>query len=329
MSPDTIDSLKRALDLARLAPSAHNTQPWRVERTDDVISVHRDDTRHLAHGDPLRRDQSLGLGGFCEALRIGAAAQSLTLEPHEPVGGAFASFRVTSGATPDLEAASLVRRRQSSRLAYSPRPIATGLLESLEAKAKAHGLGLHLVTSDSAERKSFHAWLAAASRESWLDVRAVKELAGWVRFDPEGTRPPEDGLSTHCLALSVAEAAALKVLGRPGLWKALEKVYAAPLLAEELAKADVKQAEQAPCLAVLTGPGPSHDTGAGLFQVWLESTRLGLAIHPISVLLDRRGWEVARHMGVAPRQLLLAFRLGHSVPPPRSGRRPVEAFARV
>ncbi|HVE85842.1 MAG TPA: hypothetical protein VND93_23465, partial [Myxococcales bacterium] len=73
--------------------------------------------------------------------------------------------------------------------------------------------------------------------------------------------------------------------------------------------------------------GDAGEQGAALLRVWLEATRLRLALHPLSVLLDRRGWELGKALGCSPRQLVLAFRLGRSVPPPRSGRREVQAFA--
>jgi hypothetical protein len=69
--------------------------------------------------------------------------------------------------------------------------------------------------------------------------------------------------------------------------------------------------------------------GAGLLRTWLAATSLGLALHPISVLLDRRGWELARHLGVATGRLVFACRLGRSAPPPRAGRLPVERFAKL
>jgi hypothetical protein len=74
--------------------------------------------------------------------------------------------------------------------------------------------------------------------------------------------------------------------------------------------------------------GDAGEHGGPLLRVWLEATRLHLAIHPVSVLLDRRGWELAKALQVSPRQLVLAFRLGRSIPPPRSGRRGVESFAK-
>lgn len=323
--------VERALALACWAPSAHNTQPWAVEYGDPGrITVRADPARALPHSDPLQRDLRLSLGAFVEALKIALAAEGERFEP-EPADGAFAVLTHRGPMEPELEAASLLRQRQTSRLAYSPRPLEPAALEALAEAARRHGLKLHLAASGTPERERWSKWLFAASRESWLDVRATAELKRWVRFDPEGALPPEDGLSTHCLGLGTAEAAALVLAMRPGLWRATGKVMAAPALASRLAKEEVAAAERAPCFGVLTcaeTSGDAGDQGAALLRVWLDATRLHLALHPLSVLLDRRGWELGKALGCSPRQLVLAFRLGRSVPPPRSGRRAVRDFAR-
>ncbi|HEY8209676.1 MAG TPA: hypothetical protein VIG99_19450 [Myxococcaceae bacterium] len=352
-------SVDRALAQARWSPSAHNTQPWLVEYTGDGrIEVRADPARALPHSDPFQRDLRLSLGAFVEALQIALAAEGerferepdtrrrtgaghgalaaegehFEREPASPPGSPYAVLTHRGPeAKPDLEAASLLRQRQTSRLPYSPRPIEPSALESLAEAARRHGLKLHLAPAGTPERERWSKWLFAASRESWLDMRATTELRRWVRFDPEGMRAPEDGLSTHCLGLSTAEAAALVLAMRPGPWRAAAKVFAAPALAEQLAKSEVAAAEQAPCFGVLScaaDRGDAGEHGGPLLRVWLEATRLRLAIHPLSVLLDRRGWELAKSLQVSPRQLVLAFRLGRSVPPPRSGRRGVESFAK-
>jgi hypothetical protein len=177
------------------------------------------------------------------------------------------------------------------------------------------------------ERRDLDGWFYAAARESWLDPRAVAELATWVRFDPEGARRPDDGLSTHCLGLSPAETAGLVALTRAGLWRAAHATFLAPLLAAALGRAEARAVEEAPLLGVLVAPGDAGDAGAGLLRVWLAATQAGLALAPVSVLLDRRGWEVGRRLGVAPSRLVTAFRLGRSAPAPRSGRRVVGKFA--
>ena len=155
----------------------------------------------------------------------------------------------------------------------------------------------------------------------------MAELARWVRIDPEGARRPEDGLSTHCLGLSPAETLGMATALRPGLWRAAHATFVAPLVAAALARAETRAFEEAPFLGVLVAPGEAGAAGAGLLHVWLAATRVGVSLAPASVLLDRRGWELGRHLGVSPTRLVAAFRLGRSAPAPRSGRRAVSRFA--
>src|SRR5204862_358324 len=58
---------------------------------------------------------------------------------------------------PDLAAASLLRRRQTSRLRYSPRAPEAAALEALAAAAREAGLELHLVGQDAPARCSLGA----------------------------------------------------------------------------------------------------------------------------------------------------------------------------
>jgi nitroreductase len=327
-------TIEAALAAASRAPSAHNTQPWRVraeERNGEVarLVVEVDRSRWLAHGDPARRDLRLSVGAFIEALRVSLAANGVRAEPAEAPGpgGTILALRPGESGGAEARDASLLRRRQTSRLRYSPRAPEPAALAALAAAAQAAGLALHLVEQGAAARRDLDGWFHAAARESWLDPRAVAELARWVRLDPEGARQPEDGLSTHCLGLSPGETLALAALTRAELWRAAHATFLAPLLAGALARAEARAVEAAPFLGVLVAAADAGDAGAGLLSVWLAATRAGLALAPTSVLLDRRGWELGRHLGVSPTRLVTAFRLGRSAPAPRSGRRPVARFA--
>jgi hypothetical protein len=324
------DLVQAVLALAARAPSAHNTQPWVVRASPAQVTVIADPARWLRHGDPTRRDLHLSLGAFGEALRVAFAASGVRAEPAESGGGALA-LRLRTGepvAQADLEAASLLRRRQTSRLRYAPRAPEAPALAALAEAARAAGLELHLAGRDAPERRDLDGWHYAAAREVWLDLRAVRELCQWLRIDPEGALRPDDGLSTHCLGLSLSETAALGALARPGLWRAAHAAWLAPLLAAPLARAETRAFAAAPFAALLVAPEPNAGAcGAALLRVWMAATRLGLALAPVSALLDRRGWEIGRRLGVAPARLVAAFRLGRSAPAPRSGRRAVTHFA--
>jgi nitroreductase len=332
MSEHGRSAIEAALAVAARAPSAHNTQPWRVTIEGGGVIVRADPARWLRHGDPSRRDLSLSMGAFIEALRLALAANGVRAECSDPSAfeaeGAALALRPGEAASADARSAlSLLRRRQTSRLRYSPRAPDPKALAALSAAADSVGLSLHLVEKTAASRRDLESWFHASARESWLDVRAVRELASWIRFDPEGARRPEDGLSTHCMGLSPAETLALAALTRAGLWRAAHATFLAPVLAGALARSETRAVEEAPFLGVLVAPGRAADAGAGLLHVWLAATRVGLSLAPVSALLDRRGWELGRHLGVSPTRLVAAFRLGRSAPAPRSGRRPVSRFA--
>jgi nitroreductase len=323
----TRQQMEAVLAVAARAPSAHNTQPWIVRAAPDRITVRADPARWLRHGDPSKRDLHLSLGAFIEALRIAFAASGVRAEPTAEPGGVL-TLRPGDSATPEQrEALSLVRRRQSSRLPYSPREPDADALAALERAARASGLDLHLMTRAAPERRDVDGWHYAAARESWLDVRAVTEMRNWLRIDPQGTLRPEDGLSSHCLALGWSETAALAALARPSLWRAAAAVYLAPVLAARLAAAETRVFTAAPLAVVLVAPAAAGGFGGALLRCWLAATRLGLAMVPASALLDRRAWELGRRLGVAPGRLVAAFRLGRSAPAPRSGRRAVARFA--
>ncbi|PKL16157.1 MAG: hypothetical protein CVV49_17625, partial [Spirochaetae bacterium HGW-Spirochaetae-5] len=64
---------------ASLAPSGHNTQPWRVKIvSDSEWIIGWDKTRSLPAVDPRNRELLLSIGTFCEALSI--AAKSIGIE---------------------------------------------------------------------------------------------------------------------------------------------------------------------------------------------------------------------------------------------------------
>ncbi len=323
--------IRRALALAGRAPSAHNTQPWRVTVTSDRVVVTVDPARHLAHGDPMERDLRLAMGAFCEALRIAVRAEGRELRATLLPDGAFAAYADGGLATPEVRVeasslAGLLARRVSSRLHYGPRMLDAEQRAELDTVASRHGLTLHVGGQGSRAATAWIDLLRASIRETWLDVRSTSELGAWLRFRPRG-EASEDGLDVRCMGLSRSETVALAAVAQPRLWQALGRVFLAPSLAATLAEDELRHVREAPQVCVVTCAGDARETGAGLLHLWLAFTRLGLHVHPYSALLDRRGWELAALLGVDTRQLVFCGRLGVSEGAPvRSGRLPVDRF---
>ncbi|SDO60757.1 nitroreductase family protein [Lentzea jiangxiensis] len=73
------EQIEKALVAASLAPSVHNTQPWRFEVRRDRIELHPDPGRKLAATDPENRELRLSCGAALFNLRL--ALQSMGVRP--------------------------------------------------------------------------------------------------------------------------------------------------------------------------------------------------------------------------------------------------------
>ena len=78
-APSLRDKIVASIDLARQAPSVHNSQPWRVRLTGDVLTISINWKRAVTHGDPTKRQTYMSLGIFTEAIIAACAVHNLTV----------------------------------------------------------------------------------------------------------------------------------------------------------------------------------------------------------------------------------------------------------
>lgn len=67
--------LRRAAEQALLAPSVHNTQPWRFVLTADALEIHSDPRRQLRVLDPCGRQLIISCGCALFNVRVALAAR--------------------------------------------------------------------------------------------------------------------------------------------------------------------------------------------------------------------------------------------------------------
>src|SRR4051794_12556 len=70
----TSTALARAADLATLAPSVHNTQPWSLEVHADRLCVRADRSRQLTALDPSGRELVQSIGAALFNARVALAS---------------------------------------------------------------------------------------------------------------------------------------------------------------------------------------------------------------------------------------------------------------
>jgi hypothetical protein len=302
------------------APSAHNTQPWLLAYEPDRIELRFDPARHLAAGDPTRRDLLLSLGAFVEAVLVTAADEGVALEFAPAVdfdavrAGSFreaAEVYETPFGNTDLE------RRRTSRLKYEPGRVPDDVLAGARARLRADERLHELAARDIVDL------FTAADRRVFETQPVVEELRSWLRLSKRDPRYESDGLSYECLALSRFEAGLFGLLLRPHVYPlvrrlALHRTFTAS--AKSVLEVDGS-------VLALTGAADSPDelllSGRSLLGVWLALSAAGLYTHPLSQIIDCRETEqeLARRLALKPEERVLSvFRAGRSAPPARSHR---------
>lgn len=131
------EALEEAVDLARLAPSIHNTQPWTFVLEDDHLSLRADRRRQVPAIDPLGRALAQSVGAALLNARVALAAAGWEADvsrlPRVDDPDLLAEVRPVRGR-PDGELAALarvIRRRRTNRRQFAPEQVPDDVLRHL------------------------------------------------------------------------------------------------------------------------------------------------------------------------------------------------------
>jgi nitroreductase len=317
-----------ALDAARLAPSAHNSQPWRFQPAGDGLLVRWDAGRLLPHGDPRGRYLMTGLGAAAESLALGAVAagrvgrveydlrpdRRIAARVHLAWGPAAASDRALAAAIP---------QRQTTRLPFWDEPLPAGVLDRLAGTAERHGC--HLLAVEGRRVEQVADLVADGTARNLADPAVYREFHGWLRAarDPRARR---DGLPLRALGLGPGAALVAPWQLEPARMRRLAAVG----LHRAAASTQGRLARRCPafCLLVSSSEEPAALFGGGraMLRVWLVATALGLRVHPMTAAMDHQPTRaaLAGTFGVpADTAMVVCFRLGRGPTGPRAPRLPL------
>lgn len=342
--PSVTDVRLRLLAYGLLAPSAHNTQPWLVELVDTTgFHLRVDPERLLPHTDPHFRQTTVSQGTFLEQVALAAPAEgqraTITLFPAgEPAPLAIPQgpvARVDLSPDPSAQPDALfavLRDRQSNKAPYAgPGPTA----EDLADLRGASDAMLSFVTRrENAQTMATLAdMLTEAMRIEVSSEARNRETIRWFRFDDDEIEAHRDGFGLRESGMGptmkwIAEA----------FFISRSKAEADPQpFGEESIDLTRKQVESAQAFAWITTRGNSRRdqvlAGRAYARTQLMATRLGLAMHPLSQILEEYAdmlplqAEFLRLAAVPPGHTVqMLFRLGHAAPYPHSPRRPISAI---
>ena len=269
-TPPTKDQIRSLLRYAILAPSSHNTQPWRFEITDGVVSLFADRTRALPANDPDDRELTISCGCALMNLRVAAAREgfgvSVDLSPAQDDGDRLAvvTFQQREASVPGGEESLSkmglflsMETRRTYRQRFEPREVPTVTLDALLAAASESGCELKLLESETQRRQAAEL-VAEGDAIQWADPDWRRELAKWMHPRSQG-----DGLTVPALLAPVA--------------RAVVRMFN---MGKSVGAKDHQLADESPVLAVLSTEGDSRSdwlaAGQALQKVLLVAHTHGL-----------------------------------------------------
>lgn len=205
------DKLRAAVKYAILAPSSHNSQPWRFHVAADHLDLLADRSRALPVVDPADRELTISCGAALYFLRAALHhfGCALTIQPFPAAGNPDLLARVSISGPHETTAEDhalfdAIPKRRTYRLPFEPRVLSDRLQSALERAALREG-GRFDTFRSPASRDAVADLVAEADRLQMADRRFRRELAAWMR--PNHPKPT-DGIPGYALGWSDIMAAA-------------------------------------------------------------------------------------------------------------------------
>ncbi|MFA9459791.1 Acg family FMN-binding oxidoreductase [Thiohalorhabdus methylotrophus] len=196
------EQLRFLLRYAVLAPSSHNSQPWRFRIRDGGVDLFADHSRGLPVVDPNDRELIMSCGAALFHLRVALRhfglrdAVTLLPDPDRPDWLA----RVAPGGPHAPEDSdrllfSALFRRFTHRGAFREAPVPPELTHMLTWMAESEGARL-LCLARPEEKEPVAGLVAEGTRRQGASARFRRELSEWVRINDS---PRRDGLPGYAL----------------------------------------------------------------------------------------------------------------------------------
>lgn len=254
-----------------LAPSSHNSQPWRFQITADGITVLADRSRALPVVDPHDRELAISCGaavGFIEH-----AAPRFALVPDVAVGDddpdVIARLRFGPGdpaSGGDIAHFDAITKHRTTRSPFTDTIVSQHVIKACEVAGTKVGVGFTVISERHAKTR-IASLVAEGDQLQFDDPRFRRELALWIRSATMGSA---DGMSGSSF-------------GMPDILAPVARLAVRTFdLGDGIAAADERKILQgSPVLALITTPEDKQrdwvNTGRALAGIILRLTAAGLA----------------------------------------------------
>jgi hypothetical protein len=195
------DEMRVVAEFASLAPSVHNTQPWRFVARNQALEVHADPGRALHYLDQGHRQMYISCGAAAEFARLAirSLSHACTLRLL-PAGGAetLVATLVIGGPEPtapvEERMIDAVARRYTDRGPYTDEQVSRGAVQRMREAAAERHCWLRVLDRPD-DRLSVIRLLSTAEAAEAEDAGYREELEAWRRSGPS-----DDGVPTEAFA---------------------------------------------------------------------------------------------------------------------------------
>lgn len=315
------EDIRVVAESAGLAPSVHNTQPWRFVGRGSTIEVYAEAARRLAYLDPEGRQLAISCGAAIEYAHLGVRGLGrsciVRLLPFGVAGsGPVATLTIGQAQPVSAEEQRLIDAlplRRTDRRPYDPRPVPADVLRRAADLVDARNCWLRVLDRPG-DRVTAARLLHRAEEVEAADPRYLAELTAWRRSTAAADGVPAAAAPEWDVTASVSDIPLRDFSGR--------RLHPHP------------GPQESP-------PGIEHDTvvlvgsdndsplawlrtGRAIGVAWLALAGDGVAVQPLGPATDApatRAW-LRRELGLLGQPQLM-FRVGYGSAVPCTGRRPV------
>jgi hypothetical protein len=339
--PASETALRDAVEVARLAPSSHNCQPWALASFESIGVSNRltgwlgephrgnerwlllaiDTRRALSALPSLATEMRLSCGMFLQLLIAGLAEQGLgvrvvSCEGRPPIADYPAAWTpiVAVAIAPGVPQSAawptrLAAERRTNRAPYQDRGVSDPdrdvLANAAPLFADRDGIAVDLVVEPGVIRAAGK-FVGRHAGVDFADLRGWTETFQYIRFGDEAAT---DGFAVTQLfgPLPAAVRQFLRLALSPGVMRFARHLGVPRVMARELGKL-VARAPLLACVSV-TSESPRADLAAGgvALDLWMRATGLGLALHPVSAILQHAELRERFQRLVVPRGRAVFF----------------------
>src|SRR6056297_1592765 len=316
-------NIKQLIYHATLAPSGHNTQPWKFSVNSNVVRIYPDFDRTLLVVSPDNHALYISLGCAIENLVISAKQEGLKSSvDYFPSDEHEECIRITftgESNESEQELFDAIPERQSNRSMYDQQSIPPADIEQLLQANELKNIKVKTFDANEKSVDPIIELVKQACEIQFNDRKFVEELIYWIRFTKKEVRTQKDGLTAEVMGFPYIP----RWLGRIIL-----KVFVKP---ESEAKKTEKQIRSSSHLFLFISEKNDikHwlDTGRAFQRTVLKATSHGISHAHLNMPceVDSVRKKLSRHLGLKPGERpMLLIRLGYADEVPRAPRRPVD-----